>query len=317
MSGQNDSMTKRILTTGLFLCMSVFLLAGCGEEEPSTPPPPQVIDNETLVSSTPAQRAHANCVSQGYDLVIERSEITGPELFCEFPDDSRCPALSFLLGDCEPETALVLGDATTTAALDDVFDRPRFCEPIAEPVCGVNGRTYSNECIAEQQAVPVQYEGTCDPSIEPTSPPTVYDPNPFKEVDVQETQSANSGANGTSLSNDGNSSQGTIPQQSAPQAPAQQVDQAPIYTDEGIPDWLAVPFSLIDGNQSVTEAWVERCRVAGATYYLQVENCEDCFSTLYDESGTLMCNPSHDLNGSCPGSFQNGKPGSCIVILRK
>lgn len=313
-------MTKPFLTTTLLLGVCLFILSGCGKQDSSAVPPPLVIDNETVVASSPAQQAHAFCVSQGFSFVIERSEQQGPELFCRFLDGSRCPAVDFLNETCEPDSALAMKEPTTTAALGDVFQFPRFCEPVAEPVCGVNGRTYSNECIANQQGVAIQYEGTCDPRIEPTNPPTVYDPDPNKKVTTQETQSANSGGGtASSPSNPGNTSAGgnAITYQAEQPRTPQVVNQEPIYVDDGIPDWLAVPFSLVDGNQSVTKAWIEACPINGGTYYLQVENCETCFSTLYTEDGSLICNPSNDISGTCPSGFANGKPASCRVILEK
>ncbi len=41
-------------------------------------------------------------------------------------------------------------------------ERPQICPDIFKPVCGCNGRTYSNECWAAAAGVNVKSEGACD-----------------------------------------------------------------------------------------------------------------------------------------------------------
>jgi hypothetical protein len=40
--------------------------------------------------------------------------------------------------------------------------RPRDCDAVEQPVCGCDGNTYSNECIARLAGVSVRDEGACD-----------------------------------------------------------------------------------------------------------------------------------------------------------
>ena len=304
----------------LCLCLCFFVFAvGCGNDEPQSPQEPQEIDPEAIIETTEIQKAHAHCFSQGFKPMIEYTEASGNVLYCVFTESQkRCPAIDFLYGDCSVRTATNFdsGFSTSTAQVDDVFSGPRFCEPVAKPVCGENGRTYTNACIAEQQGITVIANGTCAANIERGNPAV---------VEKQNTNSNDSGASSSGSSNIGNNGNssfdpnntGSSADNAEPLLPPN-TPQEPIISDAGLPDWVTVPFSLITQDITVIRTEVYKCQVGSSTYYLQTEQRSELFSTLYENDGDLLCNPTHDIANQCPSAFANGAiPSSCQLVLAK
>ncbi len=262
----------------LLTIMSVILTAGIGctskTETPTT-------STSTVVPTSPAQRAHALCLSTGNKPELRHiTDKLTPTLVCVFPDGTECPGLSLLNDTCVPKTPAV---EPTAEAGGPISDLPRFCDPIAEPVCGSDGRTYVNKCVAEQQRVTVVQEESCPPSeTVPEPSPTLSDPSVPK-----------------------------IPLTGQLQATPPTTQPAP---SGSIPKWLEVPIALLEENNNAVRPYVQECSIAGQRYYFQGEDCDQCLSVLYTADGQVSCYPSHDITDQCPSQI-GGR--NCTTIWQK
>jgi hypothetical protein len=90
---------------------------------------------------------------------------TGGELrgqrICAGPADRKC-------SEGEYCSATRAGRCPSARVFGVCAERPEFCPKIFKPVCGCDGKTYSNSCVAASAGVAVESDGACAP--EPTGP---------------------------------------------------------------------------------------------------------------------------------------------------
>lgn len=84
------------------------------------------------------------CIEEGGSVEI-RSNDLGEYGVCIFNDNSECEEWMFFNGNCN------IGDF--------IREPNKACTLEYNPVCGVNGVTYSNPCMAGE--VPIVKEGSC------------------------------------------------------------------------------------------------------------------------------------------------------------
>jgi Kazal-type serine protease inhibitor domain len=87
-----------------------------------------------------------------------------------FPPD-RCESLCFDNESCGPE-AFCRKPVGRCDGLGACHPRPVPCPNVVDPVCGCDGQTYANECVAGNAGVALAHRGPCEEEPTPTPSPT-------------------------------------------------------------------------------------------------------------------------------------------------
>ena len=96
------------------------------------------------------------CENHGNEVIVRFDEGTETsKVYCRFPDTTECEADTFMHGTC------YAGNGSTTYETKNHETEVIICSQSYDPVCGKNGITYSNACMASVNNIEIKYEGVC------------------------------------------------------------------------------------------------------------------------------------------------------------
>ncbi|MFH1287022.1 MAG: Kazal-type serine protease inhibitor [Candidatus Magasanikbacteria bacterium] len=282
-------MKKIILSIGI---MNLLLLLGVGCSSGRTPsavetvPPVTTTTQEVIIrkppSTDPVDEALDLCEAQGYTIVFRFDEIKkSNDIYCAFSETSGCHILDFYTGRCNVSTTISF--STGTEELENL----RTCGPSEHPVCGADGHTYINVCIANIQKIEIIHDGACSPE-ETEQLLAVGTQAPIVKEGFPTTISS-----GEPRSSGAGSAAGTV------------------TTANTL--WLNTLANLLSQTENTS---IEKCAFGEKIHYYQEEGCPNCFSTLYNDSGAVICFPHNNLDNSCPNYFNKDYRSACTQIWK-
>ncbi len=253
---------KKILALAFFL---ILIGAACSQSKPvanqEQKTAPTVIRKPTTEQNL--SPIYDFCEKNGNEIIIRfDSETQSSKAYCRFPDTTECPALEYQAGTCLP------GQNSQTYKAENTVNATEVCIQTYDPVCGEDGITYTNDCVAKMQGIKITKTGVCAPV-----PPVVTQPSlplPEKNNNISPINS-------------------NIP-----------------TNIEQNPDWLELIKKFVTSQTAKSpRTRINRCSYNGQTAYLQLDTCTSCYSTLYNSLGRVICYPDHDFSNSCPNFSLN------------
>lgn len=276
---------KYFLATLGIVCMFFLIGAGCSGEETAQPDQSNTgVEQKTVVRKPDGvdtiDHAITACENHGYAPTLKYDKASKTtDTYCQFGDGYACNALSYLMGGCTTTSS----NRIYLAAQDGEPDNLRTCTEEEKPVCGKDGVTYVNSCIAALQNATISHSGVCT------------------EEEIKLAAGAATGANGSGSSGGGSTNTGSSTNEAAKAPPT------------GTPLWTTYLTSIVGSHKNGPGAPVQKeCTFGSTRVFYLVENCPNCFSTLYSNEGRVLCHPHNDIKNECPSYFnKDNHAGNC------
>lgn len=216
------------------------------------------------------------------DYAIDACESRGFEAVLRYDANTKNTSTYCDFGNgyaCEA-VAYITGSCTANstnriylAMTDGVPDNIRTCTNEETPVCANNGITYTNSCIASLQQVDIAHVGVCTEAEQEAAFPSTP-------------TGGNTGGAGSSSGSGSNTGGSSGSQNGA---------------------WVLYLSAIANKSANPTQ---EVCTYGSTKVYYTVESCPDCFSTLYNASGQVICHPHNDIANECPSYFNKDSRGA-------
>ena len=253
----------------LAICLLSVLTIGAGcsskpQKTTATTTPQIVIKKKPAVADIKIQ-AQNFCEAKGYELIVRFDKTAQTsKSFCRFKDNGECDAVEFFTGKCVPESKNKIAKTPSTAKTGGLI----ACSMEYEPTCGADGLNYTNSCVAQAQGVKIAHKGVCI------------------NKDIIEAQDNEQAVKTAENKENTQTTEAVIVEKLSPE------------------NWLPIVKDFVLSNPpSEPPAFIEKCAIAGKTYYFHSDGCASCFTILYNTAGEPICYPNNDMNGSCPASF--------------
>ncbi|OGH66362.1 MAG: hypothetical protein A3B90_02365 [Candidatus Magasanikbacteria bacterium RIFCSPHIGHO2_02_FULL_41_13] len=265
----------------LTIVSSLLLLgAGCSfGNNTSTTQTSTTTSEMVLIDTTAQQEAYLFCIQKGYDIQIRYIGAQNRNIaYCVIDKDTECESIAFRQGTC-PTTTTTPEDSVSQMFEPIPGDKfpLRLCDPVANPVCGVDNNTYTNGCVAEFLGVKISHNGSCD---RPAAIAEAVNDSPVIDISIPQKNTADSNV-----------------------TPSKTTNPAPIGSSKNASTntWVEIPLSLLQSTAGSSNR-IDRCTYGGTvTFYVHGE-----FPTLYNAKGEAICYPEHDINNSCPTYITSG-----------
>lgn len=156
----------------LCLWITFFMAAACGTVERSGDDKTSTVQPVTTVATDEESEEPSDDAAD--DAVC--AELVGKTIRFVSEDPEMCARVRFA---CEPGETMYGGECGCGCI---VGEEPveEFCYELYQPVCGVDGKTYSNDCFARMAGIQIAHAGECGAEPEPEP-----EPQPEPEPDAR------------------------------------------------------------------------------------------------------------------------------------